>query len=71
MSEKKELLKRWEKVKKHYSLLKEGYPKELFNDLERIMIEKPKAFEHRLKILERNPGEDNELGTFTQYSKIE
>lgn len=64
-------MKRWEKVKEHYSRLKEGYPKELFNDLERMMIEKPKAFEHRLKILERNPGENNELGTFTQYSKID
>lgn len=71
MSEKKELLKRWEKVKEKYSILKEGYPEELFNELEMMMIEKPKAFEYRLKILERNPKEDNELGTFIQYSKTD
>lgn len=53
MSKKEELKERWEKVKDDYSIQKEDYPKELFDKLEKMMIEKPKAFEYRLKTLER------------------
>lgn len=57
MSKKKKLKERWEKVKVEYSILGEDYPKDLFDEMEKLKIEKPKAFEYRLKILERKEPE--------------
>lgn len=54
MSKKEELKERLEKVKEDYSILDKfgDYPKELFDKMEKWMLEKPKAFEYYLKILE-------------------
>lgn len=54
MSKKEELKERWEKVKEDYSILDKfgDYPDDLFDKMEKWMIEKPKDFKYCLKILE-------------------